>query len=71
MTQINTSYAREKLAAVARVPQQSKDAVRTNAYWRIASEAELFGAELSYDGSLTPQQYAAVEQHLAAAGVAL
>lgn len=71
MTTINTTYAREKLAAIARVLQQAQAAVRTNAYWRIASEAEPFGLELSFDGSLTPQQYSAVEWHLQAAGVAL
>ena len=71
MTQINQQYAREKLAAIARAPQRTRQAVRTNAYWRIASEAELFGAELSYDGSLTAEQYTAIEQHLEAAGVAL
>lgn len=69
MTQINQQYAKQKLAAVARAPQQSRQRVRENSYWRIASEAELFGAELSLDGSLTPQQYAVVEQRLQDAGV--
>ena len=69
MTQINITYAREKLSAIARAPQRTQQVVRTNAYWRIASEAELFGLELSLDGSLTAEQYSAVEQNLEAAGV--
>ena len=69
MSTINTDYARQKLSAIARAPQQLQQHIRTDAYWRIASEAELFGADLSYDGTLTPAQYAAVEQHLQDAGV--
>jgi len=69
MTAINQQYARQKLAAVARAPQRSRQRVRTNAYWRIASECEMFGADLSQDGSLTAEQYAAVEQALEAVGV--
>jgi len=64
MAKINTDYAQQKLAAIARAPQRAKQRVRTNAYWRIASEAELFGAELSADGTLTSQQYATIEQAL-------
>jgi len=69
MTTLNATYAREKLSAIARAPQQMQQQIRRDSYWRIASEAELFGTELSFDGTLTPQQYATVEQHLQQAGV--
>lgn len=69
MTTINTDYARQKLAAIARVPQHLQQHVRRDALWRIASEAGLFGAELSFDGTLTDDQVLAVEQHLQEAGV--
>lgn len=69
MTTINTTYAQEKLAAIARASQHMQETVRRDAYWRIASNAELFGAELSLDGTLTDAQYSAVEGHLQDAGV--
>lgn len=64
MTTINTTYAAEKLAAVNRAPQHLKATVRHDAFWRIASNAELFGSELSTDGSLTDAQATKVEQLL-------
>lgn len=64
----NTDYIQQKLAAIARAPRLQQPAVRLDAYWRIASEADLF-SDLSHDGTLTQQQYAAVEQHLRKAGV--